>query len=198
MSATSQRDRVAKLATTDPDKALNVARGINDPWFRAQALSHVARYVPIDAIRIATEAEQAALKCDDHFKRSAVRAWEIAALAERGMTKDALRSLHSALAEAALASPSSSRCESLLLLMHAAARISLSHSIPIADEIRKTAAGDANWRCIRSLVEAVAILCYLDASAAMRFVESLPESSSKSKCRSKLNTGGVEPRPFFW
>ncbi|HEY3269382.1 MAG TPA: hypothetical protein VGM37_20915 [Armatimonadota bacterium] len=42
MSATTDRDLVCRIASTEPERALRIARGIADPWFRCQALSGVA------------------------------------------------------------------------------------------------------------------------------------------------------------
>ena len=79
MSATEQRDQTSEIAKQNPSKALEKARGIRDPWFKAQALSWVARFTDGDSVAIAREAANAASDCDDQYKRTAVRAWEIAA-----------------------------------------------------------------------------------------------------------------------
>ena len=98
MSATSERDRVNSLAKSDSRKALGKARGIGEAWFRAQALAWVARFADEDPRGIAREAAKAAGECDDAYKRSAVRAWEIAALAEREFKAEARESLDEAVA----------------------------------------------------------------------------------------------------
>lgn len=89
MSAKHQRDLVSTLAKSNPEKALKQARCIQDPWYRAQALSWVARYTEGDPVSIAKEAARAALEGEDNYRKSAVRAWEIAALAERGLSEEA-------------------------------------------------------------------------------------------------------------
>ncbi len=58
-------------------------------------------------------ATEAARECGDDYKKSAVRAWEIAALAERKFTTEARKSLSEALAIAKCAQPMSSRSEAL-------------------------------------------------------------------------------------
>jgi len=79
MNATRQRDESCDLAKVRPLEALNKAREIPDPWFRAQALSWVARFIDTNPVSIAAEAGMAAADCDDDYKKSAVRAWEISA-----------------------------------------------------------------------------------------------------------------------
>src|SRR5437762_234297 len=101
MSDTLKRDQVSALAKLKPEQALSKARIIKEPWFRAQALAWLARFSTTDAIRLAEEASRAAQKCDDAYKRVAVRAWEIAALAETQHMPQAKKSLASALHDSA-------------------------------------------------------------------------------------------------
>jgi hypothetical protein len=53
----------------------------------------VARFTDGDPVAIASEAARAAQECGDDYGKSAVRAWEVAALAERGSAAEARRSL---------------------------------------------------------------------------------------------------------
>ena len=96
MTATLQRDQAANLAKSDPDQALKKARSIKEPWFRAQALAWVARYSPGVTVSLVKEAARAAQQCDEAYQRAAVRAWEIAALAEVGASAEASRALKAA------------------------------------------------------------------------------------------------------
>jgi len=93
VSATLQRNHASTLAKSNPKKALDQARKVHEPWFRAQALSWVARFTDGDPVAIASEAARAAQECEDDYRKSAVRAWEVAALAERGSTAEARKSL---------------------------------------------------------------------------------------------------------
>jgi hypothetical protein len=169
MSATKQRDRVHELAKKDPAKALEQARKIDKPWFKAQALAHVARFTDGDPVKIAKEAESAASQCDDEYKRSAVRAWEIAALAERGHTKEARRALDAALGQSKSVTPNSSRSEALILLMNAAFYIDKQSARRVSDELKSACGHDSFWRCKRAIKDADALLA-----------------------------GDREPRPFHW
>jgi hypothetical protein len=82
----------------------------------------VARFTDGDQVAVASEAARAARECEDDYKKSAVRAWEIAALAERDCTAEARKSLSEALALAKCVEPTSSRSEALLVLVQAAFR----------------------------------------------------------------------------
>lgn len=46
-SPTTDRDLVFRIAATDIERALRVTRGIEDPWYRCQALATVALHVPL-------------------------------------------------------------------------------------------------------------------------------------------------------
>ncbi len=198
MTAKLQREIVSKLAKCDSDQALKVAREISDPWVRAQALSHVARFMVDDPSAIAQEAANAAQQCDESYKRSAVRAWEIAALAERGKNGSARQALQAATTEASLTTPACSRSEALILLLHAAARIGLTETLFVAEALRNVLSEDTHWRCIRAVKTAVAIITRLDHDAAKHFSEAIGDESTKAKCLAAIRDGGMAPRPFFW
>jgi hypothetical protein len=117
MSATNQRDHASTIAKSNPMQALAQARDISEPYYRAQALSWVARFTNEDPVSVASEAARAAKECEDNYKKSAVRAWEIAALAERDCTPEAQKRLNEALSLAKSIEPISSRSEAMLLLL---------------------------------------------------------------------------------
>jgi hypothetical protein len=167
MTPTRYRDEVAQLSKTDVSKAAEVAEKIDDPWFQAQAWSHLARHAD-KPLPFARKAAKSASKGRDDYQRSAVRAWEIAALAERKLTLQARRSLAEALELAASVTPVSSRAESLLLLFQAAFKIS-KHDAAEAGEVLRIACSSTHWRAAR----------------ARKDVE-------------KMLSGESQPREFFW
>lgn len=169
MSATSERNQASDLAKTDPKRALAMAQKVSEPWFRAQALSWVARFTDADPVAIAKQAAVAAAKCDDEYQRAAVRAWEVAALAERGFAKEAKRALSEALAVAKIVHPLSSRSEALLELLQAAFAIGGAEAGEVNSVLIDSCAGDEHWRCKRAIRNAA-----------------------------KLIGGELQPRKFFW
>ena len=158
MSANLQRDKATALAKTNPKQALAMAKDISEPWFRAQALAWVARYTDADPVAIAKLAAKAASECDDDYKRSAVRAWEVAALAERDAPNHAERSLKTAVAVAEGVQPISSRSEALFLLFQAAILIGRKQAEWVCGRLDSTCAGGEHWRCRRSRRDAHLIL----------------------------------------
>jgi hypothetical protein len=169
VSATHQRDHSRTLAKSNPEKALAQARVVGEPWFRAQALSWVARFTDGDPVAVASEAANAARECEDDYQKSAVRAWEIAALAERKFTTEARQSLSEALALGKCAEPTSSRSEALLLLLQAAFGIGPEDAAKAYEVLKASCPIDEHWRCKRAVRDG-----------------------------GKMISGELEPRPFFW
>ncbi len=169
MSATRQRDHVCTMAKSNPKKALEKAKGVSEPWFRAQALAWVARFTDSDPVLLAKLAAKAASECDDDYKRSAVRAWEIAALAERNEPDHAEHALKEAVSLAERVQPISSRSEALFLLFQAAFPIGRKQAEKVWARLEATCPEAEHWRCKRNRRDAQRIL-----------------------------DGSREARPFFW
>ncbi|MCC7336405.1 MAG: hypothetical protein IT422_15050 [Pirellulaceae bacterium] len=142
---------------------------MGDPWFRAQALSWVARFTDAAPEPIAAQAANAAAACDDDYKKSAVRAWEIAALAERKCHKNAKRALREAVETARQVQPSASRSEALLLLMQAAFMIDRDTAANVGNALTQCCPISDHWRCKRAATHA-----------------------------SQMLEGKLEPRKLFW
>jgi len=140
-----------QLAKTDPKKAYKKAAQVSEPWFRAQALASIARYTDGDPSVYAAQAAKAASECDDDYKRSAVRAWEVAALAERGLQQKARSSLDQAVKLARSVQPFSSRSESLYNLLQAAFAIGRREAIAVNDVLKASCPSGEHWRCKRAL-----------------------------------------------
>lgn len=166
---TKQRDQVGKLAKQNPGRALEMAREIRDPWYKAQALSWVARFTHQSPIRIAAEAARAASEGDNDYAKTAVRAWEVVALAENGHCAEAQKVLRDALKQSQSITPSGSRAKALMLLLHAALRITENDGQLVAKELKCACADHRHWRCKRALRNA-----------------------------ERLMTHEWEPRAFFW
>lgn len=169
MSATTQRDRAVGLAKSRPAEALKQARQIDDPWFRAQALTWVARFADIDVIRISAEAARAAAEGRDKYQQCAVCAWEIVALAERDHQSEASKRLREALNLAKHVEPVASRGEALFLLLQAGARIAPDDAEDVYDMLKNLCGAEGHWRCQRAVRKAA-----------------------------KIMSGELQPRPFFW
>lgn len=197
MSVTYKRNKVAKLAKDEPSEALKIAKTITDPWYQAQAFSHILRYTD-NPSKIKKHLEKVVQRCDDPYKRSAVGAWEIAAYAERGELGQARKALTDSLERASSVTPASSQSEALILLLHAAARIGLSEAYGVAEKLRDILDTDTFWRCSRAVIAAVAILTNLDVASAKKLTEGINDEKTKTKCLATIEDGGMAPKVFFW
>jgi hypothetical protein len=85
-SATQERNRVASLSASQPQKALEVANAVTDPWFRCQALSIAAVHLtdrPAQG-RAIDDAFASANKLREPNRVVTVSSWPIKALALTG------------------------------------------------------------------------------------------------------------------
>ena len=110
---------------------------------------------PVDSVAaVAKLPAKAASECEDDYKRSAVRAWEVAALAERNLPEPAERALKAAVAVAEKVQPASSRSEALLSLFQAAFALGRSHAEWVCGRLDATCPEAEHWRCKRARKEA--------------------------------------------
>jgi len=91
MSATTERDAVIQMASSNPENALRRARGIDEPWFRCQALTFVAAAEndPKARERLVREALSAADEQSEPNRIVTVSAWPLRVMSRSG-TQDAL------------------------------------------------------------------------------------------------------------
>jgi hypothetical protein len=84
--ATQQRNRVAAMAKINPREALELARSIEDPWFRCQALSFAAVRTPDERSRQSAldDAFAAANQLGEPNRVVTVSSWPVKALALTG------------------------------------------------------------------------------------------------------------------
>jgi hypothetical protein len=148
MTPTRYRDQVAQLAKSNVTEAAEIAAKIDEPWFQAQAWSYLVRHAD-KPLPFARKAAKAAAQGRDDYQRSAVRAWEIAALGERNLHLQARRSLAQALELGASVTPASSRAESLMLLFQAAFKISKNAAAEAA-EVLQVKCSSSHWRAVRA------------------------------------------------
>lgn len=130
MSVSFLRDKAFRQAVTDFDSALHTARGIDDPWYRCQALAGVAHHAPDDRtfFALVDKALESGWSIEVPNRSVSVNAWPVAALAQRRfsgpeMIKRAERELDRALDRAlttiAREPNPTSRADALLLQVHA-------------------------------------------------------------------------------
>ena len=159
MGDTNLRNKVSQLAQNNIEEAMKVSKKIIQPWFKAQALAYIVKYIESSkVIKIANEAKKVANECDDDYKKSSVRAWEIVALAERGFKKESEKALNEALKLAVNIEPLSSRCEALFNLFQASCHINMSIAKRLYERMQSLCPIEKHWRAKRAIKNANEII----------------------------------------
>ena len=159
MTDTHLRDKVSKLAQTNIKDAYAITKKIKQPWFKAQALAHITRYSEkSEVLKIAKEARKVAYECDDEYKKSSVRAWEIVALSDCGFKNESIKSLNEAIEIASKSEPLSSRCESLFQLFQASCHIDMKVAKKLYERMQSLCPIEGHWRAKRAMKNADEIL----------------------------------------
>lgn len=199
MSPTQLRDRAMHAAKDAPVAALGMAREIPDPWFRAQALAAVARWIDDAQVeRVAEEALASGAACDDDYKRAAVAGWGIRALLERGRPVAAAEAFATARQRALAATPASSRAEALFGLLQAAWEVGAEARRALVEDLAATHEHDQFWRVSRCLVDALAMLRGTAPELAVQIADRISDPRVRAKAaRALRERGPCAPRTYF-
>jgi len=198
-SSTQLRDKAHRLAEVDPTAALKVAREVPEPWFRAQAVAAVARWID-DArvLPVANESFAAAEACDDDYKRAAVSAWPIRALLERGHVEPAQRALGHARSHALAATPAGSRAEALLSLLQGAWGLGAPARRQLVEDLLALRGQAGHWRASRALVRGLEMLTTTDPEAAREIAARVDDGRCRRKALDAIQAeGACGPRDYF-
>ena len=196
--STELRDRASLLARSNARSALPIARSVPDPWFRAQALAAVARWIDDFSVSvIAEESLAAAAACRDDYQRAAVAAWPIRALVERGCLREASEAFAKARQVALLAEPAGSRAEALLLLLQGAWSLGARWREQVVSDLFELQAASGHWRAARNLVDAFAMMSTVDRRAAEQVVATILDDKCRRKALAAISAGRRGPREFF-
>ena len=200
MSMTDQRQLAHRLAKTEPDQALAVAREINDPWFRCQALSHVARYWPgSDYDRLLKEALKAADSHDDVYKQVTVAAWPKRAYLERGSLASAKTILGKCVGRAPSIGNMGSRSEALFRCFQAIKPGAADLWKPAFWALIEATEPALAWRQRRNIRGAIAMVAADDPQLVQAAVSKLTDEKTTSAITRDIeNNRRAQPRPFFW
>ena len=199
MSPTEARGRVWRIAPRDSGEALRIARAIDDPWFRCQALAAAARFAAeADVEEVAREALRAGAAAGDGYRSAAVAAWPIRALVERGRLELAAASLGEARARALAASPNSSRAAALLTLLEGSWGLGMPVRRQLIEDLLALHASDGFWRIRRSLVDALVLLATEDRDLARQLAGQIEDQGCRRRFETVLEARReVGPRSFF-
>lgn len=200
LTPTSQRQLSISLAVKDPQQALVVARSIEDPWFRCQALAYVARYWPgKDYETFLREASKAADSQDNWYKRVTVSAWPIRAYLERGSQAPAKSLLERYATEASNIENMGGRSEALLMLFQAAKPFDRKLWEPVFRALVQASEPALAWRQLRNIRNAIAMVAADNPKLVQEAISRLADEKTVAAIKRDVENGKTaEPRPFFW
>lgn len=209
MSATQERDQVARIAAADPASALRIARNIRDPWFRCQALACVAWHTPDHKPFLAfiTESLESASSISDPNRAVTAAAWPVAALARRRFSSpEAMkrndRELGAAiprLTKVIADEPNpASRADALLTLVNALSPFKPGLRNGVLGLLVKECRNPADRKRQRQL-EAAALVVAADDPDAADGITGLLEEGRKRRTVARIEDQPelLGPRPFF-
>lgn len=180
---------------------LAAARAHSDPWFRAQALAHLARYAPDqDSLeRLFRESLEAARACDEPYKRVAVAAWPVRAAVERGLVLPT-GLVHRLLQEADRIEQPSSRVEALELLWQGIFPLGPAGRARVESAFVEACFTADTWRAPRALVCFLQVLVTREPERARALLERMPPGRSRRRAERLLPLARPEwsVREFFW
>jgi hypothetical protein len=198
VTPTKSREHAIQLAKTDPDAALAVARGIDDPWFRSQALAAVARFSKSRQLEILEEAQVASQSADDPYKIVGASAWWIRAMIELGYGDEAARELPALIEVSSTIEHPVSRLEALFLLFQAVFHLEATRLLAL-DALVNACQSANSWKAGDRLQEAALMLAADYPAESEQVIRAMPEGKYKRQAIEKrAASGGRPPRPFFW
>jgi hypothetical protein len=208
MSAADERARAVKAAAkglpntlmgADFHKALLQAEKVSDAWFRCQSLAAVARFAPEgDVVRIANKALDAAMLGKNSYKRVAVAAWPIRALAERGKVQHAQRIIAQLLEEARLIEHPVSKMGALVLLWQAVWPLPAAIKQPVLDTLLVACQAANSWKAGRIMRDVSLIVASEDKAQAQQIIHAMRESVYKRQAQTRFDARQMETLPSFF
>ena len=200
MSAPAERaEAIDAAARGAHSEALHLAQNVSEAWYRCQSLAAVARFAPeAEVVFIVDKALDAAREAGDAYKRVAVSAWPVCALAERGKNEAAQKLLASLINEAAQIMPPVSRVCALAEVWQASGSLPPALKQPVLDALVAACRADNSWKAGRILSYSLLILASEDAEQAHRIAGSMRDGPYRRWTQKRLAAHQTETgRSFF-
>ena len=195
---TDKRALVGKLAGTEPDKALELARSISDPWYRCQSLAHVAWYLKdqLQSGKLTQEALTAAFELDQPNRIVSVASWAVRVIVKNGDQRLALV-VDQLLDAIQLESNPVRQADALLFLFEA-----VYHEPQLRDRVLDPllcACEQMNsWKRPRILSDIALVLAIDDPNRASQIIDLIGEGRMSRRTRRDIDAGKwLGPHEFF-
>lgn len=199
-SPNDQRNRACRLARTDTVQSLELARAIDQPWYRCQALSYVARFAPDQrVVPIAEESVRAGKACTEGYHCVASVAWPVRALIERDHLDPAMKFVREAVEASRSIGHPVCRLDALELLWMAVFPAGVASRERTQSALVDACTSAKSWKAGRCLTHMVELLATDDPAAAARIARLLATGRYRSRADRALRaqTAIASVRSFF-
>lgn len=196
--ASVKRDSVGTLAASEPVRALEVARSISDPWYRCQALAHIAWRLEDQHQRekVIGEALSAAFEQDEPNRVVSVASWAVWVMAQKGDRR--LNSVVTELLDKIQSEPNPVRQGDALLLLFEAVYHEPQLRDRVLDPLLRACEQMKSWKRPRILTDIALVLAKDDPDRAAHVVDLIGESRQSRKAHRDLAAGKwLGPHDFF-
>lgn len=181
MASVHGRAEVDRIAPTDSARAIELARTIPDAWYRAQALSSVARHVRESSVGSTVgEAIAAAYDCADAYNTVAVMCWPLRAAWSRGRQAYARGELDRVLRLAPKVEPLASRIFALDCLWSGCHAADDTFAEPVWQTILRLCNPDHHWRAARLYRHVAQAREQRQAGSAASVISAMPDGKAKT------------------
>jgi hypothetical protein len=178
-AAARARNAAGARAKHDWQGALDDARRISIPWYRAQALAHVVQHAPAEETdRIVALFDETVRGSKDEYQRVTLPFWLSLALLMRGERDRAERVAVGVVENSPRLVPIGSRAQTLELVSMALLAMRSKHLVTLAEKGALLAHPAAHWRCLRAARRVLGCLAMIDVDAARRVVTLITDQST--------------------
>lgn len=195
---TSKRDSVGKLAGLEPEKALELARSISDPWYRCQSLAHVAWHLKDQpqSSKVIGEALTAAFELDQPNRIVSVASWAVRVMVKNGDPRLGLV-VDELLNKIQLESNPVRQADALLFLFEA-----VYHEPQLRDRVLdpllRACEQMKSWKRPRILSDVALVLAIDDPDRASQIIDTIGEGRMSRRTRRNIDAGKwLGPHEFF-
>lgn len=193
-----KRDSVGTLAASEPIRALEVARSISDPWYRCQALAHMAWRLEDQhqLEKVIGEALTAAFEQDEPNRVVSVASWPVWVMAQKDDRR--LSSVVDELLGKIQSESNPVRQGDALLLLFEAVYYEPQLRDRVLDPLLRACEQMKSWKRPRILTDIALVLAQDDPDRAAQVVDLIGESRQSRKAHSDLAAGKwLGPHDFF-
>jgi len=199
--STYKRDSIARLAKTNFEAALKFTASIPEVGKRIQSLGWVARYAPAQRVKsiVDSAVKLAFAPTDDAYESVLALAWPLRALHETDHATSIPKVLAEAIKLSPEVTPTSSRAEALVLLIHAVLPAGIKIASPAIDALVDLCAGDDHWRIVRAFGDTALLVNGFDTARANEIARAMAAGNKRDAVVARLEAGETSKvRVFFW